>query len=73
MVAPDGSVCGAAGAGAGPGWPEPRALIVKLFPDAGEAWARESAALIAAPASAPVPDLIAAGADPPLVVMTDAG
>ncbi|HEY3906701.1 MAG TPA: phosphotransferase [Streptosporangiaceae bacterium] len=57
----------------GAGWPGPQALIVKLFPDAGEAWARESAALIAAPASAPVPDLIAAGADPPLVVMTDAG
>jgi hypothetical protein len=57
----------------GPGWPEPQALIVKLFPDAGEAWARESAALTAAPASAPVPNLIAAGTDPALVVMTDAG
>jgi hypothetical protein len=48
-------------------------LIVKVFPDAGEGWARESAALAAAPAGAPVPRLVAASADPAVVVMTDAG
>ncbi len=58
---------------AGPGWPGPETLIVKMFPGAGEGWARESAALAAAPAGAPVPGLVAAGADPPVVVMTDAG
>ena len=48
-------------------------LIVKVFPDAGEGWVRESAALAAAPAGAPVPRLVAASASPPVVVMTDAG
>jgi Phosphotransferase enzyme family len=57
----------------GPGWPGPDTLIVKLFPDAGESWARESAALAAMPAAAPVPRPIAASADPPAIVMTDAG
>jgi hypothetical protein len=57
----------------GPGWPGPPTLIVKLCPDAGESWARESAALAAMPAAAPVPRLIAASADPPALVMTDAG
>jgi hypothetical protein len=56
-----------------PGWPGPQMLIVKQFPDAGEGWVRESAALAAAPAGAPVPRLVAASADPPVVVMTDAG
>jgi hypothetical protein len=56
-----------------PGQPGPELLIVKVFPDAGEGWARESAALAAAPARAPVPRLVAAGTDPPVVVMTDAG
>jgi hypothetical protein len=56
-----------------PGWPGPPTLIVKLYPDAGESWARESAALAATPATAPVPRLIAASADPPAIVMTDAG
>src|SRR5262245_7712855 len=57
----------------GPDWPGPPTLIVKLCPDAGESWARESAALAAMPAVAPVPRLIAASADPPAIVMTDAG
>ena len=56
-----------------PGWAEPQMLIVKVFPDAGEGWVRESAALAAAPAGAPVPRLVAASASPPVVVMTDAG
>jgi hypothetical protein len=57
----------------GPGWPGPPTLIVKLYPDAGESWARETAALTAMPGTAPVPRLIAASADPPALVMTDAG
>ena len=57
----------------GPAWPGPPTLIVKLCPDAGESWARESAALAAVPGQAPVPRLIAASADPPAIVMTDAG
>src|SRR5512142_2557265 len=57
----------------GRGWPGPDTLIVKLYPDAGESWARESAALAAMPDRAPVPRLIAASADPPAIVMTDAG
>jgi hypothetical protein len=57
----------------GPDWPGPPTLIVKLCPDAGESWARESAALAAMPGAAPVPRLIAASADPPAIVMTDAG
>jgi hypothetical protein len=57
----------------GPDWAGPPKLIVKLYPDAGESWARESAALAAMPAAAPVPRLIAASADPPALVMTDAG
>lgn len=35
-----------------PGPAEPQMLIVKVFPDAGEGWVRESAALAAAPAGA---------------------
>jgi hypothetical protein len=57
----------------GPGGPGPPTLIVKLYPDAGESWARETAALAAMPDGAPVPRLIAASADPPALVMTDAG
>jgi len=57
----------------GPGWPGPPTLIVKLYPDAGESWARESAALAAMPGTAPVPRLIAASTDPAAIVMTDAG
>jgi hypothetical protein len=56
-----------------PGGTGPEMLIVKVFPEAGEGWARESAALAAAPAGAPVPRLVAASADPAVVVMTDAG
>jgi hypothetical protein len=51
----------------------PEMLIVKTFPEAGEGWARESAALAAMPPGAPVPRLVAASAEPPVVVMTDAG
>jgi hypothetical protein len=57
----------------GPGWPGPPTLIVKLCPDAGESWARETAALTVMPGTAPVPRLIAASTDPPAIVMTDAG
>jgi len=57
----------------GPDWPGPPTLITKLYPDAGESWARETAALAAMPSDAPVPRLVAAGADPPALVMTDAG
>jgi hypothetical protein len=57
----------------GAGWAGPGTLIVKVFPDAGEGWARESAALAALPAGAPVPRLVAASTDPPMVVMADAG
>ena len=57
----------------GPGWPGPPTLIVKLCPDAGESWARETSALTVMPGTAPVPRLIAASADPPAIVMTDAG
>jgi len=48
-------------------------LVVKRHPDAGESWARESAALTVAPPGAPVPRLVAASPSPPVVVMTDAG
>ncbi len=58
---------------AGPGWSGPQMLIVKVFPDAAEGWVRESAALAVAPARAPMPRLVAAGASPAVVVMTDAG
>lgn len=57
----------------GQDWPGPPTLVVKLCPDAGESWARETAALAAMPAAAPVPRLIAASKDPPAIVMTDAG
>lgn len=56
-----------------PGGPGPEMLIVKVFPDAGEGWARESAALAAVPDGAPMPRLVAASAEPAVVVMTDAG
>jgi hypothetical protein len=57
----------------GDAWSGPETLIVKLFAEAGEGWARESAALAAVPATAPTPALVAVGDDPPVVVMTDAG
>jgi Phosphotransferase enzyme family len=58
---------------AGPGYPEPQTLIVKVFADAGEGWARESAALSAAPVGAPMPRLVATSTYAPIVVMADAG
>lgn len=58
---------------AAPGWSGPKTLIVKRYPEAGTAWAREGAALAVAPAEAPAPRLVASSASPPLVVMTDAG
>ncbi len=48
-------------------------LIVKEFVEPGDGWVRESAALSVMPAVAPTPRLVAAGAAPPLVVMSDAG
>jgi hypothetical protein len=55
-----------------PGHPE-TALIVKRFLDAGESWVREAAALSIAPDGAPTSRLVAEGAAPPIVVMTDLG
>src|SRR6185369_14107291 len=57
----------------GPGWPGPPTLIVKLCPDAGECWARETAALTVMPGAAPVPRLIAASAEPAAVATSKAG
>jgi hypothetical protein len=48
-------------------------LIVKEYLGPSDGWARESAALSVMPAQAPVPRLVGASADPPIVVMTDAG
>ncbi|HEY7010393.1 MAG TPA: hypothetical protein VH395_15695 [Jatrophihabitantaceae bacterium] len=48
-------------------------VIVKTFADSGESWAREVAALSCIPDGAPSARLIAAGARPPIAVMTDAG
>ena len=48
-------------------------LIVKEFVEPGEGWVRESAALSVMPAAAPTPRLIAEGAVPPIVVMSDVG
>lgn len=51
----------------------PRTLIVKTFAEAGRGWVRESAALSVMPPEAPAPRLVAAGEDPPVVVMCDLG
>jgi hypothetical protein len=48
-------------------------LIVKEFTTSDEGWVRESAALSVLPPSAPAPRLVAAGGEPPIVVMADAG
>ena len=50
-----------------------RTLIVKEFASLDEGWVRECAALSVLPAEARAPRLIAAGAVPPTVVMSDAG
>lgn len=52
-----------------------RTLIVKEFIGAGaaEGWVRETAALSMLPAEVRAPRLVAAGADPPTVVMSDLG
>jgi hypothetical protein len=55
-----------------PGQPE-TALVVKTFADAGESWVREAAALATVPPEAPTARLIAEGAAPPIVVMSDIG
>jgi Phosphotransferase enzyme family len=55
-----------------PGQPE-TAVIVKTFIDAGESWVREAAALATVPRDGPTARLIAEGAEPPIVVMTDVG
>jgi hypothetical protein len=56
-------------------WPDrdPSTLVVKIFGDPGEGWARETAALSIAPADAPVAQVVAAGQFPPVVIMSDAG
>lgn len=53
----------------------PRTLIVKEYaPEYTDNWARESAALTALRGRGlPVPELLASAADPPLVVLADAG
>lgn len=50
-----------------------RSLIVKEYLAAGEGWVRESAALSVLPAGVRAPRLVAAGAEPPIVVMSDEG
>ncbi|MEU8076430.1 hypothetical protein AB0B31_13380 [Catellatospora citrea] len=50
----------------------PTTVIVKTF-DHPESWARESAALGLLPVGTPAPRLLAAGASPPVVVMSDLG
>ncbi|WP_155368371.1 phosphotransferase family protein [Catellatospora vulcania] len=50
----------------------PTTVIVKTFDQPGS-WARESAALAVLPPHAPAPRLLAAGASPPVVVMSDLG
>jgi hypothetical protein len=50
-----------------------RTLIVKEFTGVGEGWVRESAALSVLPSAVPAPRLVAVGAVPPTVVMSDAG
>jgi hypothetical protein len=50
----------------------PTTVIVKTFADR-ESWAREAAALAVLPSDAPAPRLLAAGAPPPVVVMSDLG
>ena len=50
-----------------------RTLIVKEFTGSDEGWVRESAALSVLPSEVRVPRLVAVGAVPPTVVMSDAG
>lgn len=50
-----------------------RTLIVKEFTGPGDGWAREGAALSVLPAEVPAPRLVASGATPPIVVMSDLG
>jgi hypothetical protein len=50
----------------------PTTVIVKTFAQQ-QTWARESAALTVLPAEAPSACLVAAGAKPPVVVMSDLG
>ncbi|GAA2365538.1 hypothetical protein Cme02nite_31370 [Catellatospora methionotrophica] len=50
----------------------PTTVIVKTFDQPGS-WARESAALALLPPGTPAPRLLAAGASPPVVVMSDLG
>lgn len=54
-----------------PGEP-PTTVIVKTFHHP-ESWAREAAGLAVLPAGTPAPRLLAAGASPPVVVMSDLG
>jgi hypothetical protein len=52
---------------------DPETVIVKSFRQAGEGWVREAAALSVLPAGAPAPRLLCAGAEPPVIVLADAG
>lgn len=56
-------------------WPEGgnTSVIVKRYLSAGEGWTREAAALVTVPAHAHAPRLVAEGAAPPVVVMSDVG
>jgi hypothetical protein len=49
-----------------------RTVIVKTFTDI-EGWVRESAALAVLPPKVPAPRLVASGATPPVVIMSDLG
>ncbi len=50
-----------------------RTLIVKRYAQWGEGWVRETAALSVLPGGLGAPALLAAAADPPLLITTDAG
>lgn len=56
-------------------WPDggETTVIVKRYLMAGEGWAREAAALAVLPAELAAPRLVAEGAAPPVVVMSDVG
>src|SRR6476659_2358185 len=56
-------------------WPQAgvTSVIVKRYVSAGEGWTREAAALASLPDHAPAPRLVAEGAAPPLIVMSDIG
>jgi hypothetical protein len=56
-------------------WPDggETSVVVKHFVTAGEGWAREAAALATIADDGAAPRVVAAGTDPPLLVLTDLG